>query len=63
MGIFSAQVMRLTPIDCLLQEKHFFGEVLKRVAKPNIFILNNHWDIVGSEPDTLEQVNERMFSA
>jgi hypothetical protein len=59
--IFGAEVLCLTPSPCLLQEKNFFHKVSTRLAKPNIFILNNRWDASASEPDFLDQVNERMF--
>jgi mitofusin len=56
-------VLRLTPSHCHLQEKNFFHKVSKRLAKPNIFILNNRWDVVASQAEFPDQVNEQMFSA
>jgi len=56
-SIFSAQMLHLTPIYCLFQEKRFFLEVLRRLSKPNIFVLNNFWDVVASKCNLLEQVN------
>uniref|UniRef100_A0A671QAV4 Dynamin-type G domain-containing protein n=1 Tax=Sinocyclocheilus anshuiensis TaxID=1608454 RepID=A0A671QAV4_9TELE len=35
-------------------EKHFFHKVNERISKPNIFILNNHWDASVLEPEYLE---------
>jgi len=61
-SIFIAHVLCLTPSHCLLQEKNFFFKVSTRLSKPNIFMLNNKWDVVASEPDFLDQVCERMFS-
>jgi hypothetical protein len=61
-SIFSAQVLCLTPCHCLLQEKNFFKEVSTQLAKPNILILNNLWDVVASESDP-DKVNKQMFSA
>ena len=62
-NIFSAQVLRLTPGHFLLQEKLFLRKASERLSKPNIFILNNHWDVVPLNREVLDQVNERMFSA
>ena len=39
-----------------LKEKHFFHRVSERISKPNIFILNNRWDVSVSEPEFLEDV-------
>ena len=61
-SIFSAQVLCLTPSHCLLQEKNFLCKVSTRLSKPNVFILNNRWDTVTSQPN-VDQVNEQMFSA
>jgi len=57
-SIFSAQVLRLTPTHCLLQEKNFFLEVSTRLAKPNIFILYNRWDASASMPHLLDRVSK-----
>jgi hypothetical protein len=56
--IFSAQALCLTPTHHLLQEKKFLCKVLKKVSKPNVFILYNRWDVVASKSNFLDQVNE-----
>ncbi|XP_048099169.1 mitofusin-1 isoform X1 [Alosa alosa] len=40
-------------------EKHFFHRVSERISKPNIFILNNRWDVSVSEPEYLEDVRKQ----
>ncbi|XP_031415392.1 mitofusin-1 [Clupea harengus] len=40
-------------------EKHFFHRVSERISKPNIFILNNRWDVSVSEPEFLEDVRKQ----
>lgn len=35
-------------------EKSFFHKVSARVSKPNIFILNNRWDVVAEEPESVQ---------
>ncbi|XP_063074908.1 mitofusin-1 [Engraulis encrasicolus] len=40
-------------------EKHFFHRVSERISKPNIFILNNRWDVSASEPEYLEDVRRQ----
>ncbi|KAL2097928.1 hypothetical protein ACEWY4_007135 [Coilia grayii] len=40
-------------------EKHFFHQVSERISKPNIFILNNRWDVSASEPEYLEDVRRQ----
>jgi mitofusin len=35
-------------------EKSFFHKVSARVSKPNIFILNNRWDVVAEEPESAQ---------
>lgn len=41
-----------------IKEKNFFHKVSSRLSKPNIFILQNRWDIsVGEDdPEEVEQV-------
>uniref|UniRef100_A0A8C1X7W1 Dynamin-type G domain-containing protein n=1 Tax=Cyprinus carpio TaxID=7962 RepID=A0A8C1X7W1_CYPCA len=40
-------------------EKHFFHKVNERISKPNIFILNKHWDASVLEPEYLEDVRKQ----
>lgn len=44
-------------------EKNFFHKVSSRLSKPNIFILQNRWDIsVGEDdPEEVEQVKEQHY--
>lgn len=43
-----------------IAEKNFFHKVSQKLSKPNIFILNNRFDIIDqNEPDSLEQVREQ----
>ncbi|XP_061162496.1 mitofusin-2-like isoform X1 [Saccostrea echinata] len=44
-------------------EKNFFHKVSSRLSKPNIFILQNRWDIsVGEDdPEEIEQVKEQHY--
>nr|XP_022336817.1 mitofusin-2-like isoform X2 [Crassostrea virginica] len=44
-------------------EKNFFHKVSNRLSKPNIFILQNRWDIsVGEDdPEEVEQVKEQHY--
>jgi mitofusin 2 len=37
-------------------EKEFFHKVSEKMAKPNVFILNNRWDATAYEPETAEEV-------
>lgn len=39
----------------MITEKSFFHKVSQRLSKPNIFLLNNHWDTSASEPEYLDQ--------
>lgn len=39
----------------MVTEKNFFHKVSQRLSKPNIFLLNNHWDTSASEPEFLDQ--------
>lgn len=43
----------------LPQEKNFFHRVSKFLSKPNIFILNNRWDVSSQEPEKAEQVKQQ----
>ncbi|KAA0191010.1 hypothetical protein HAZT_HAZT011700 [Hyalella azteca] len=36
-------------------EKNFFHKVSQRLSKPNIFILQNRWDVAASEPEYLTE--------
>uniref|UniRef100_A0A3B4DPY7 Dynamin-type G domain-containing protein n=1 Tax=Pygocentrus nattereri TaxID=42514 RepID=A0A3B4DPY7_PYGNA len=40
-------------------EKHFFHKVSERISKPNIFILNNRWDVSEVEPEYLDDVRKQ----
>ncbi|XP_017102636.2 transmembrane GTPase fzo [Drosophila bipectinata] len=41
-------------------ERQFFKEVASRLSRPNLFILNNRWDVASSqEPDMEEQVKDQ----
>jgi hypothetical protein len=62
-NIFSAHVLCLTPSHFLLQEMDFLVKVSEKLSKPNIFILNNKWDVVASKSKSPDKVNEWMFSA
>jgi len=46
-----------------LAEKNFFRKVSTRLAKPNIFILNNYWDVVASECNFDEVRAQQMEQA
>lgn len=42
------------------QEKNFFHRVSERLSRPNIFILNNRWDVcVEEEPSMVEEVKQQ----
>lgn len=46
----------------ILQEKNFFHKVSLKLSKPNIFVLNNHWDTSASEPEYIDKViNLNLF--
>ncbi|XP_071519282.1 transmembrane GTPase Marf isoform X1 [Panulirus ornatus] len=38
-------------------EKNFFHKVSEKLSKPNIFILQNRWDMAASEPEFLNEPN------
>uniref|UniRef100_A0A1A9V9P2 Dynamin-type G domain-containing protein n=1 Tax=Glossina austeni TaxID=7395 RepID=A0A1A9V9P2_GLOAU len=40
-------------------EKQFFHTVSQKLSKPNIFILNNRWDVSASEPEFQESVKSQ----
>ncbi|KAF2356223.1 Dynamin superfamily [Trinorchestia longiramus] len=40
-------------------EKNFFHKVSLRLSKPNIFILQNRWDVAASEPEYLTEVRQQ----
>ncbi|KAK4315821.1 hypothetical protein Pmani_012977 [Petrolisthes manimaculis] len=40
-------------------EKNFFHKVSSRLSKPNIFILQNRWDMAASEPEFLNEVRKQ----
>ncbi|KAK7072698.1 Mitofusin-2 [Halocaridina rubra] len=40
-------------------EKNFFHKVSSRLSKPNIFILQNRWDMAASEPEFLNEVRRQ----
>ena len=40
----------------VFQEKNFFHKVSARLSKPNIFILQNRWDISAFEDDVDEVI-------
>lgn len=40
-------------------EKNFFHKVSARLSKPNIFILQNRWDMAASEPEYLNEVRKQ----
>ncbi|RXG67762.1 Transmembrane GTPase Marf [Armadillidium vulgare] len=40
-------------------EKNFFHKVSERLSKPNIFILQNRWDMAASEPEFLNEVRKQ----
>lgn len=43
-----------------MAEMNFFDKVSKKLSRPNIFILNNRFDIIDqNEPDSMEQVREQ----
>jgi len=43
-----------------MAEMNFFDKVSKKLSKPNIFILNNRFDIIDqNEPDSMDQVREQ----
>lgn len=43
-----------------IAEKNFFHKVSEKLSKPNIFILNNRFDIIDqNEPDSMDQVREQ----
>lgn len=43
-----------------IAEKNFFYKVSEKLSKPNIFILNNRFDIIDqNEPDSMDQVREQ----
>ena len=44
-----------------LQEKNFFHKVSARLSKPNIFILQNRWDISAFEDDVDEVIGLAKF--
>lgn len=39
-----------------IAEKHFFHKVSEKLSKPNIFILNNRWDSIADDPESMDQV-------
>lgn len=39
-----------------IAEKNFFHKVSEKLSKPNIFILNNRWDSIADDPDSMELV-------
>ncbi|KAK7576456.1 hypothetical protein V9T40_012742 [Parthenolecanium corni] len=39
----------------MVTEKNFFHKVSQKLSKPNIFLLNNHWDTSASEPEFMEE--------
>ena len=41
-------------VFCMLQEKNFFHKVSERLSKPNLFILQNRWDISVFEEEAEE---------
>lgn len=40
-------------------EKAFFHKVSQRLSKPNIFILNNRWEAIASEPENADAVRKQ----
>ncbi|XP_045596500.1 transmembrane GTPase Marf isoform X2 [Procambarus clarkii] len=40
-------------------EKNFFHKVSAKLSKPNIFILQNRWDMAASEPEYLNEVRKQ----
>ncbi|XP_042242774.1 transmembrane GTPase Marf-like isoform X2 [Homarus americanus] len=40
-------------------EKNFFHKVSEKLSKPNIFILQNRWDMAASEPEFLNEVRKQ----
>ena len=46
------------PLWCWLQEKNFFHRVSERLSRPNVFILNNRWDM--SETDSDREMVEKV---
>ncbi|XP_068203348.1 transmembrane GTPase Marf-like isoform X2 [Palaemon carinicauda] len=40
-------------------EKNFFHKVSSKLSKPNIFILQNRWDMAASEPEFLNEVRKQ----
>lgn len=43
-----------------IAEKNFFHKVSEKLSKPNIFILNNRFDIIDqNEPESMDQVKEQ----
>lgn len=43
-----------------IAEKNFFHKVSEKLSKPNIFILNNRFDIIDqNEPESMDQVREQ----
>lgn len=39
-----------------IAEKNFFHKVSEKLSKPNIFILNNRWDSIADDPDSIDLV-------
>lgn len=42
-----------------IAEKNFFHRVSEKLSKPNIFILNNRWDSIADDPESMEQVKNQ----
>lgn len=42
-----------------IAEKNFFHKVSEKLSKPNIFILNNRWDSIADDPESMDQVREQ----
>lgn len=42
-----------------IAEKNFFHKVSEKLSKPNIFILNNRWDSIADDFESLEQVKRQ----
>jgi len=42
-----------------IAEKNFFHKVSEKLSKPNIFILNNRWDSIADDPESMDQVKEQ----
>lgn len=42
-----------------IAEKNFFNRVNEKLSKPNIFIVNNRWDSIADDPDSMGLVREQ----